>query len=313
MRCAVCSSALAAQVRENDVDVVIVAGDVFDSAAPAAACYTLLTDTLARPVRRRRADHRDERKPRLRGAARLPVRAAARRHPRRHRSAVGRHADHDRRRARSRALLRHPVPRARARAAPVARAPSCARSTRRSSTSWGSSAPTSPSAAAGRSRSRTASPRASRRRPGVEREIRQGSLDVVPLSAFEGPDYVALGHIHGRQQLSERVRYAGAPLHYSFGEADKPRGSWLVDLDAVGLASVAWLDLPVPRRLKTLRGSLDELLDRRALRRARRRLGLRAVHRRDAPARPDAPTAGPVRVLRDRDAHARGRCAVRTA
>ena len=56
------------------------------------------------------------------------------------------------------------------------------------------------------------------------------------------------------------MRYAGAPLHYSFGEADKPRGSWLVDLDAVGLAAVEWLDLPVPRRLKTLRGSLDELL-----------------------------------------------------
>ena len=64
--------------------------------------------------------------------------------------------------------------------------------------------------------------------PGVEREIRQGTLDVVPLAAFDGPDYVALGHIHGRARLSERVRYAGAPLHYSFGEADKPRGSWLV-------------------------------------------------------------------------------------
>ena len=37
---------LAAQVREHEVDVVIVAGDVFDSATPAAACYTLLTDTL---------------------------------------------------------------------------------------------------------------------------------------------------------------------------------------------------------------------------------------------------------------------------
>jgi exonuclease SbcD len=96
--------------------------------------------------------------------------------------------------------------------------------------------------------------------PGVEREIRQGSLDVVPLSVFDGPDYVALGHIHGRQTLSDRVRYAGAPLHYSFGEGDKPRGSWLVDIDASGLASVTWLDLPVPRPLVTLRGTLDELL-----------------------------------------------------
>jgi exonuclease SbcD len=95
---------------------------------------------------------------------------------------------------------------------------------------------------------------------GLEREVRQGGLDMVPLSAFDGPDYVALGHIHGRQQLSDRVRYAGAPLHYSFGEQHKPRGSWLVDLDADGLATVEWLELPVPRRLVTLTGPLAEIL-----------------------------------------------------
>ncbi|UUE21359.1 exonuclease SbcCD subunit D [Microbacterium sp. J1-1] len=95
---------------------------------------------------------------------------------------------------------------------------------------------------------------------GLEREVRQGGLDVVPLSVFDGPDYVALGHIHGRQTLSERVRYAGAPLHYSFGEQHKARGSWLVDLDAHGLAAVEWLELPVPRRLVTLTGTLDEIL-----------------------------------------------------
>ncbi|CAH0189120.1 Nuclease SbcCD subunit D [Microbacterium oxydans] len=95
---------------------------------------------------------------------------------------------------------------------------------------------------------------------GLEREVRQGGLDVVPLSVFDGPDYVALGHIHGRQQLSERVRYAGAPLHYSFGEQHKPRGSWLIDLDAAGFASAEWLELPVPRRLVTLTGTLDEIL-----------------------------------------------------
>lgn len=95
---------------------------------------------------------------------------------------------------------------------------------------------------------------------GLEREVRQGGLDVVPLSVFDGPDYVALGHIHGRQQLSDRVRYAGAPLHYSFGEQHKPRGSWLVDIDADGLSGVEWLELPVPRRLVTLTGALDDLL-----------------------------------------------------
>ena len=95
---------------------------------------------------------------------------------------------------------------------------------------------------------------------GLEREVRQGGLDMVSLDVFDGPDYVALGHIHGRSRLSDRVRYAGAPLHYSFGEQNKPRGSWLVDLDAVGSVSATWLDLPVPRALVTLTGSLDEIL-----------------------------------------------------
>ncbi|GAA3931684.1 exonuclease SbcCD subunit D [Microbacterium soli] len=95
---------------------------------------------------------------------------------------------------------------------------------------------------------------------GLEREVRQGGLDVVPLAFFDGPDYVALGHIHGRQRLSDRVHYSGAPLHYSFGEQHKQRGSWLVDLDADGLASTQWLPLPVPRTLVTLTGALDEIL-----------------------------------------------------
>ena len=74
MRCAACSRRSTAQVREHDVDVVIVAGDVFDSATPAAACYTLLTDTLRGAVATTGAQRRrDERQPRLRGPARLPV------------------------------------------------------------------------------------------------------------------------------------------------------------------------------------------------------------------------------------------------
>ncbi|AWB88077.1 exonuclease SbcCD subunit D [Mycetocola zhujimingii] len=94
----------------------------------------------------------------------------------------------------------------------------------------------------------------------VERDITSGGIDYVPLSVFDGPDYVALGHIHGRSTLSERVRYSGAPLHYSFSEASKPRGGWLVDLDADGLSTVEWVDLPVPRALSVITGSLDEIL-----------------------------------------------------
>jgi exonuclease SbcD len=94
----------------------------------------------------------------------------------------------------------------------------------------------------------------------VERDITAGGLDLVPASVFDGADYTALGHIHGRQTISEGVRYSGAPLHYSFSETGKPRGGWLVDLDADGLGAVEWLDLPVPRPVVQLTGELEELL-----------------------------------------------------
>ncbi len=95
----------------------------------------------------------------------------------------------------------------------------------------------------------------------VERDITAGGLDVVPLSVFDSCDYVALGHIHGRATLTDRVRYSGAPLHYSFSEVSKPRGAWLVELDASGLGAVDWVDLPVPRRLAVLTGELADLLE----------------------------------------------------
>lgn len=87
-----------------------------------------------------------------------------------------------------------------------------------------------------------------------------GGVDKVPVPTFDGVDYAALGHIHGRAVLAESIRYCGAPLHYSFSEAGKPRGGWLVDLDASGLADVTWFDLPVPRPLTVLTGTLDDLL-----------------------------------------------------
>ncbi len=94
----------------------------------------------------------------------------------------------------------------------------------------------------------------------VERDITAGGLNLVPASVFDGPDYVALGHIHGRSTISERVRYSGAPLHYSFSEEGKPRGCWIVDLGADGLVGVAWVDLPIPRQLTVLSGDIADLL-----------------------------------------------------
>lgn len=99
--------------------------------------------------------------------------------------------------------------------------------------------------------------------PFAERRITKptaGGVDAVPVELFADIDYVALGHIHTRVQLTPTVRYCGAALHYSFKEAGAPRGGWVVDLDETGLANVEWVDFPVPRPLAQISGTLAHLL-----------------------------------------------------
>ena len=91
-----------------------------------------------------------------------------------------------------------------------------------------------------------------------ERDITVGGVSAVPASLFGGFSYVALGHLHGAQVLSESLRYSGSPLAYSFSEASQVKGSWLVELGSV--ASATFVPAPVPRRLSTMRGTLDALL-----------------------------------------------------
>ena len=93
-----------------------------------------------------------------------------------------------------------------------------------------------------------------------ERDICVGGVDLVPAAVFDGVDYVALGHLHRPQTLSPRVRYSGSPLAYSFGEAGHEKQAWLVDLDAGGLAGVRPVPLPAARRLSVLSGELATLL-----------------------------------------------------
>ncbi|MEO3755270.1 exonuclease SbcCD subunit D [Streptomyces sp. B6B3] len=98
-----------------------------------------------------------------------------------------------------------------------------------------------------------------------ERDITVGGVSAVPASLFTGIDYVALGHLHGCQTLTDRLRYSGSPLAYSFSEADHRKSLWLVDLDAHGGVHAERLDCPVPRPLARLRGRLDTLLTDPAL------------------------------------------------
>jgi exonuclease SbcD len=98
-----------------------------------------------------------------------------------------------------------------------------------------------------------------------ERDISVGGVDLVPASVFDGVDYVALGHLHRPQTLTPRLRYSGSPLAYSFGEAGQQKQAWLVDLDDTGLTEVRAVPLPTPRALTVLTGVLEDLLSDPAL------------------------------------------------
>ncbi|WP_345351199.1 exonuclease SbcCD subunit D [Rhodococcus olei] len=95
---------------------------------------------------------------------------------------------------------------------------------------------------------------------GSERSISVGGVETVSASAFDGVDYVALGHLHSPQTLTETVRYSGSPLPYSFGERTHRKAVWIVDLDADGVRAVDRHDLPVVRGLSELRGTVEDLL-----------------------------------------------------
>jgi exonuclease SbcD len=94
-----------------------------------------------------------------------------------------------------------------------------------------------------------------------ERDLSIGGVGAVPLDLFDGFSYTALGHLHGRQALSPEVRYSGSPLAYSFSEASHRKGAWLIDIDAGGVAGVQEVLWDAPRTLAALRGPLPELLD----------------------------------------------------
>jgi exonuclease SbcD len=95
-----------------------------------------------------------------------------------------------------------------------------------------------------------------------ERLLSVGGTDRVGTEVFAGCSYTALGHLHTPQQVGDLpARYSGSPLPYSFSET-APKSLTLVELDAAGTATVRELPIRTGRRVRTLTGTLDELCAR---------------------------------------------------
>ncbi|SBO42235.1 exonuclease SbcCD subunit D [Cyanobium sp. NIES-981] len=94
-----------------------------------------------------------------------------------------------------------------------------------------------------------------------ERDLSVGNAEAVPVGAFAGFDYVALGHLHGSQQLDgPRLAYSGTPLAYSFSEQHHVKSVRLVELAEEGTPRVEVVPLGVGRALRSLSGELEALL-----------------------------------------------------
>ena len=94
-------------------------------------------------------------------------------------------------------------------------------------------------------------------------EINVGGSDNVDAAVFQDFDYVALGHLHGPQNIgSNRIRYCGTPLKYSFSEEAHHKSVTVVELGAKGHLTLHLQPLQPKHDLRSIRGSFAEVTDK---------------------------------------------------
>ncbi|MEO1420329.1 MAG: exonuclease SbcCD subunit D [Pseudomonadota bacterium] len=90
---------------------------------------------------------------------------------------------------------------------------------------------------------------------------RVGGIETVSSAVFEGAHYVALGHLHRPQSVgAPHIRYSGSPLAFGFDESDCQKSMSLVEIDAVGQATIENIPFEPVRRVRVLKGRHAELL-----------------------------------------------------
>lgn len=91
-------------------------------------------------------------------------------------------------------------------------------------------------------------------------ELSVGGADNVDASVFEDFDYVALGHIHGPQNIgSQKIRYCGTPLKYSFSECSHKKSVTVVELGEKSSLNLRTVPLVPHHDMRQIRGSYEEI------------------------------------------------------
>ena len=94
-------------------------------------------------------------------------------------------------------------------------------------------------------------------------EVSIGGVDQVSADYFENFDYVGLGHLHGPQTIGrETVRYAGTPLKYSFSEVNHKKSALIFDLKEKGNIEITKIPFKPIRDMKEIKGTYDQITAR---------------------------------------------------
>ncbi|CEO05223.1 exonuclease SbcD [[Clostridium] sordellii] len=95
-----------------------------------------------------------------------------------------------------------------------------------------------------------------------ERPLSIGGTDLIDGNIFEDFDYVALGHLHGRQKVGrEEMRYSGSLLKYSFSEVNQKKGVYVLDINKENNIDIDFKPMKPLRDLRIIKGNIEDLLE----------------------------------------------------
>ena len=101
---------------------------------------------------------------------------------------------------------------------------------------------------------------------GSERTLSVGGSEQVSPHVFKNFHYTALGHLHGPQRMgADHIRYSGSPLKYSFDEHGQKKSFTIIDMDTNGNVDISTIPVEAKRDVVILEGYFEDLLNNTAL------------------------------------------------
>ena len=101
---------------------------------------------------------------------------------------------------------------------------------------------------------------------GSERTLSVGGSEQVSPQVFKDFHYTALGHLHGPQRMgADYIRYSGSPLKYSFDEHTQKKSFTIVDMNTKGQVDISTIPVDAKRDVVILEGYFEDLLNNKEL------------------------------------------------